>query len=202
MNPEVGHAHASYEALEEYIFQRLKGPQLDEFEEHLLVCHSCQDRLAKTEQYISIMKAALEQVREEPEVASAVPFWRRLFDVPTPVWVGALACALVLAIVPMRRPDSQHVDLTSYRGAEAPVAGKAGAPLELSLDATGLTDPKYRVDLADNRGAVVWSGEGSVTAGRIEAKVPNRLSAGRYWVRLYPTSGSADSLREFGLKLE
>src|ERR1700683_5193913 len=39
--------HASDEVLERYSMDCLTGPELAEFEEHLLLCETCQDRLAR-----------------------------------------------------------------------------------------------------------------------------------------------------------
>jgi len=50
MQLELGR-HASDEALEQYSTGCLDTRQLQEFEEHLLICPRCQDRLALTDAY-------------------------------------------------------------------------------------------------------------------------------------------------------
>ena len=193
----------SDDLLEAYCFGRLDDSQLGVFEEHILACHSCQDRLEETEQFITVMKAATAGLPAVEPQSSWREFISRLFAVPRPVWAGAIAVAAVLLLmIPMRRPDSQRVDLTAYRGAEASIGAKAGTPLELTLDASGLAPAEYRIDLANSRGAVVWTGEATVDSARLTAEVPDQLSAGQYWVRVYAKDQAADPVREYGLKLE
>jgi hypothetical protein len=54
--------HPSDTTLENYVMDRLKDEaQLATCEEHLLVCHDCQDRAAAWDRYVGAIKAALEQ---------------------------------------------------------------------------------------------------------------------------------------------
>jgi anti-sigma factor RsiW len=45
--------------LETYALGRLSEEELQALEEHLLICPACQDLLAKVDEYIEVMKAAV-----------------------------------------------------------------------------------------------------------------------------------------------
>ena len=51
--------HLTEKTLEEWAFNRLPACQSAPVEEHLLVCPTCQDRLAEIDEYIIVMKTAL-----------------------------------------------------------------------------------------------------------------------------------------------
>ncbi len=50
--------HPTDDALEEWVFNRLPTSVCAPLEEHLLVCSTCQDRLAEIDEYIIVMKFA------------------------------------------------------------------------------------------------------------------------------------------------
>ena len=50
--------HIDEETLERYALGRLGEEEAAPVEEHLLICHSCQDRLAAADEYIRIVRAA------------------------------------------------------------------------------------------------------------------------------------------------
>ena len=64
---KLAQAHPSEEVLEEYALGRLTGPELEQFEEHLLVCAQCQDGLAETDEFIVTMKQATAGIAPRPE---------------------------------------------------------------------------------------------------------------------------------------
>ncbi|HYP14206.1 MAG TPA: hypothetical protein VEQ63_09795 [Bryobacteraceae bacterium] len=45
-------------SLEGYVFRRLKDGEHVRVEEHLLVCHKCQDFVSQTDELILLLKAA------------------------------------------------------------------------------------------------------------------------------------------------
>ncbi|HUA20643.1 MAG TPA: hypothetical protein VMB25_17970 [Bryobacteraceae bacterium] len=57
MNAGLGR-HLSEEFLEEWVFHRLPGSVCASLEEHLLVCPTCQDRLAEIDEFVFVLKAA------------------------------------------------------------------------------------------------------------------------------------------------
>jgi hypothetical protein len=58
--------HPSNDLLERYAMGKLTDPDLEQVEEHLFVCDSCRTRLAETDAFVSAMRAALHQLRDEP----------------------------------------------------------------------------------------------------------------------------------------
>jgi hypothetical protein len=67
--------HASDEALEEYSIGCLATGELQEFEEHLLICARCQDSVALTDAYGKAWRVVLELA---PETTAPVPSCSRL----------------------------------------------------------------------------------------------------------------------------
>ena len=57
-----------------------------------------------------------------------------------------------------------------------------------------------RVEIVNDSGRAAWSGNASITSGRLMVAAPVALTSGVYWVRLY--TGNASLAREFGLRLE
>jgi hypothetical protein len=192
--------HATEETLEAYALGRLAGPELDSFEDHLLVCETCQGHLAETETYIRTMRAAVEQIERE-DAGKKPPMARRISK---PVWAAALAVAAMFALfwnLPQPATKAQAVQLHSIRGNESPAAhGKGGQPLVLNIDVTELPAASaYRLEVVDARGALEWSGDVTASSNRISAAVVKTLPAGRYWVRLY---SGGELRREFSLLLD
>jgi len=63
--------HVAEEALEEYTLNRLSGERSVWLEEHLLVCPTCQERLAEIDEYVRVMKAAAAALFVETSEHSA-----------------------------------------------------------------------------------------------------------------------------------
>jgi hypothetical protein len=161
-------------------------------EEHLLVCADCQQRLAETEAYLRAMRRAAARARAKERR----PVWKLMWV--RPVWAFA-AVVLVLAagagIEWRGRGAGTEIALEATRGPEAQAA-PAGAPLRLSLDATGLPEAAaYRVEVVDEAGREAFAGRGQRNGARIAAAVPKGLCAGRYFIRVY----GQGLLREYGL---
>ena len=56
MRPELNH-HIPEEILEEFAMQMLGEVDSARWEEHMLICAACQDRVAEADEYIRTMKA-------------------------------------------------------------------------------------------------------------------------------------------------
>jgi len=196
---KLAQAHPSEEVLEEYALGRLRGPELEQFEEHLLVCAQCQDGLAETDEFIADMKQAAGNA-PQPERKR----FGRFNLLPKPVWAGALAAAALAVVVWMpRHPPAAYdaeVTLQAMRGVEAAApAIPAGKPFLLKADMTGLPPAsEFRLEVADSGGGVVWRATVSPKDALISTVVARKLGAGRYWVRLYHPAGAL--LREYGLE--
>jgi hypothetical protein len=195
-------SHLEEPELEEYSMGTLSGASLEAFEEHLLACDSCQDRLLEMEAYVNAMRSASPKLREERH-----PFWASLFRWPRPVWAAAfamgvvvLAVARVWIVTPPTRMEMASVTLHSSRGIEglAAVKAPAGKPLSLSVDLTELPAfPSYRMEIVDATGKPVWQAVAHPENGKITQPTTNGFPAGQYYVRLYAPDGPL--LREFSL---
>ena len=205
---KLAQAHPSEEVLEEYALGRLTGPELEQLEEHLLVCAQCQDGLAETDEFIVIMKRAAGRLQQESPVGMAPRTKRKRFGrfnlLRKPVWAGALAAAALTVVVWMPRQSpaayDAEVNLQAMRGVEAVApAVPAGKPFLLKADVTGLHPAsEFRLEVADSGGAVVWRAAVSPKDALISTVVARKLGAGRYWVRLYDPAGAL--VREYGLE--
>jgi hypothetical protein len=191
--------HATDEALERYSMGRLAGPELAGFEEHLLVCESCQDRLAHEDsirQRVRDAGAVLQQPRTVvrrrlPKLARASGF----------VAVGLVVFAGI-EWQSLRRstPPPAVILLQTTRGTENPsvAAAPAGKPLTVVLDLTDLQQfPEYKLEIVQAAGHPVFQSNGVPQNNKLEATLVRGLAAGVYFVRLY-TPGR-ELLREYAL---
>ena len=204
MQFEIG-SHLEETELEQYSMGTLSEERLAAFEEHLLACCSCQDRLLEMETYVNAMRTASPKLR-----AARQPFWDGLFRLPRPVWLAASVMAMVASAVtlvwlvaPSTHTQIASVALQSSRGIEGLAATKApaGRLLSLTADLTELPAfPSYRMQIVNAVGTPVWEGVAH-SDGRSLTQITNKsLVTGQYYVRLYAPSGSL--LREFSLGIE
>jgi len=191
--------HATDEMLERYSMNRLAGPELAGFEEHLLVCESYQDRLAREDrirQRVRDGAAVLQQPR-------AVVPWRW----PKSAWAaGLVAAGLVIfagsAWQSLRRSTAPPavILLQTTRGTENATlaAAPAGKPLTLVLDLTDLQQSsEYALEVVDAGGHPAFQSNGSPRNNRLEATLSRGLAAGAYFVRVY--TSARELLREYAL---
>ncbi len=198
--------HASEEVLEAYSLGTLSGEELDEFEEHLLVCPLCQDRLEETDRFIRAFRSAAVRIDASPPPVRADPAWtviRALLLRPAPALI--LAGALLAIVVGWRlfSPDAHltavPVILEAQRGAPFGTA-PAGRPLTLKLDAFGLPDRQaYAVEIVDRSGTPILSTTARRSKDQIEVTATRELKPGSYWVRVH--GNARELLREYGLRV-
>jgi hypothetical protein len=191
--------HATDEVLEMYSMDRLAGLKLVEFEEHLLVCNSCQDRLARED---SIRQRVCDgaAVLQRPPVAAS---WR----LPKLGWAAGLVAAGLLVFAgfgwqSFRRSAMAPaaIVLETTRGAEDATlaAAPAGRPLALILELTGLeAHSEYRLEVVDAGGQPVFQSHGAPQNNKLIATLAKGLRAGSYFVRVYANTG--ELLREYAL---
>ena len=196
-------SHISEDLLEKYALRKLTEQELATVEEHLLVCHKCQDRLDEVDEYIQVMKLAVSQ---HPTLRPRLPS-SRVWPFPARFWVATvLLIALVLAIPWQSRNVPVHeVTLAASRGANPiPTAeAAAGAALLLRMDVSEIVKfGGYQVSLVDSEGRELWRKRANANQNQLTVQSPGRLSAGKYWVRLSDTSEPAVFLREYGLELK
>jgi hypothetical protein len=197
--------HPEETELEQYSMGALVEARLEVFEEHLLACNSCQDRLLEMEAYVNAMRSASPKVREAPQ-----PYWAAVFQWPRPAWVATfalsavvLAAARIWIVAPSSHPEMASVVLRSSRGIEglATTKAPAGKPLSLTVDLTELPAlASYRLEIVERTGRQVWEAVASPADGKIIQATTNGLAAGQYYVRLYAPGG--ELLREFSLGIK
>ena len=194
--------HPDEIVLESYCMNKLDGEQLDVFEEHLLVCGECQDRVTDTDSFVRGMRSAL--VAPVPEASAFGWDWKRYFQMPAPVWAtAAVACAGIVGALTVYKLNPETaplaIALSATRGGSVPTV-KAGTPLDLDLDTLDLTPSvRDRIQIVNAEGTEVWFGiPSSLKNGHIHALVVARMSPGQYYVRL---SDAAGIHREYSLRI-
>ena len=198
-------SHLEEPELEEYSMGTLSEASLEAFEEHLLACDSCQDRLLEMEAYVNAMRSASPKLREARQ-----PVWASLFKWPRPAFVAAfamgvvvLAVARIWIVTPPLHTEMASVVLHSSRGIEGLAASKAprGKRLSLTVDLTELPAfPSYRMEIVGATGKPVWQAVAHPENGKIAQQTTNGFTAGQYYVRLFAPGGAL--LREFSLGIE
>ncbi|MEO5925424.1 MAG: hypothetical protein ABIR70_16505 [Bryobacteraceae bacterium] len=203
-------AHPSADILESYALGLLPQNQLAPVENHLFICHECQDALAATDDYVAAMKSALA----EPIPAPAPSRWAAFagafrFSRPVPAFAVALAALSLSAILiqtynPNLATKEAEVTLRSVRGGSANVEalGPANSWLTLKIESQHLrVDESFGARIVDASGKQQWEGtpQFSQDNGYV-LHVEKALGAGTYWVRLYDPQRQL--LQEYGLKLE
>jgi hypothetical protein len=210
----LDNGHIAQDVLEEYALGHLNEAEEEVVEEHLLLCHECQDRLGDIDDFVRALRVASPAVEAGPSraktriqerlwgLAGALPAWKPMYA------AGALAAALAIIILApgQRRPDGPAVEVSleairggSPGGAEA----VAGRPLVLRIDLKGLEGVStFAIEIADVGGAQIWranvDGRGG---GFLQVKPGVTLRTGDYWVRAYDEKAPGELLREFGLRV-
>lgn len=200
--------HMDEEAIEKYSLGNISEEEASRFEEHLLICESCQDRVTESDSYVSTMQCAGAQIR-----AKAVKTEKRRWSFPRLVPALAVAASFMfLAFVglhwsngqgkgPKTREPAVTIHLAATRGNGIEAKAPADRALTLQLDLAGLPpESSRRVEIVDQVGARVW--QGVITTAPQDSKaivsVP-QIPRGLYFVRAYAPSGKL--LREYGLEV-
>ena len=185
------HRHANDEQMEKYSMGSMSADETADFEEHLLICPGCQERLSETDAYIASVRTAGSQLQQTSPVRPRVTFWR---------WAGALAAAAAIILVLRTMPSLPGsapavVELQVSRGSLT-AAAPARTAVRLRPDLTGLPAyASYVLELVDEGGTVRWQGQ----AGHNEFPVLPGQKAGTYFVRVY--SPARELLREYALQI-
>lgn len=194
--PADSASHPDEDTLELYALGRLPESQAASVEEHLLVCHPCQDALKELDEYVGSMRGALR----EDEAAKVEAPSRSRWLIPA---MASVVIAAGLGVLQFTRsgqiPEAVELTLRSMRGGPAIAEAPAGAPLRLHLESEQFkVDPTYRVRIVDAKGGEVWAGPAPSEGGTLQ--VDKSLEAGMHWVRLYDAGGS--QVQEYGLQVK
>lgn len=194
-------SHASDEMIERYALGNLEEPELSAFEEHLLICSECQERVETEDQFARTARAELAR----PPMNSVVQLPAKKSRLqPGFLWAGGLAAAACLAMMAFvstqRPPASQEITLIAQRGSEVLPVVRSSAPVRLHIDTKELLPAaQYKVEVAKHDGSLLSS---TMVAGNADHLVVDAgsLQAGVYWVRVHSAAG--DLLREFPLNVQ
>ena len=203
--------HPGEEVLERYSLGTLPEGELAPFEEHLLICPVCQERLAETDAYVLAVRAAAARLRKE-SAASTIRFDALMRMLTPPRIAGALGAVLVALAIPWfaihwsdfspGRSSPVAVILETARGPDASSVALAPArtPLVLRMDLAQLPVlPSYSVEIVTAEGSAAGEYSAVPKDGNLSVSVKRTLAAGRYWVRLYAPEPRKELLREYGL---
>jgi len=210
---EISVEHPTEDALERFAMKRSRDSELGEVEEHVLGCPVCLGRVLELESFVQACRDAIPEFRKEQALSpekTTPRNWFRGFSLTLPKWSWAPALAVVallaVGIPNLRQPVRASFDetLSASRGIETGPLLPAGTVVRLHLDAIDLPTGDTKVELVDEEGRGVWSGDAKVQADRLTIETP-RLEPGAYFARLYPMQdGNADRnhlLREFAFQV-
>jgi hypothetical protein len=211
MQTAIG-GHAGDEELELYSMGKLEGAQLEGIEEHLLVCASCQDRLAETDIYVRAARAVAAKLAAEPR-QERPSFWGRLRTLVLsyePILITVAIAVVLIAVFWVARPSPEGLNppvaavvLETARGeTTAATVARESRPF-LRIDVSELPpSSSYVVELVSAQGEAIWQSEATPSGGKLGVSVEKTLAGGTYWVRLYSPAPERTLLREYGLRAE
>jgi anti-sigma factor RsiW len=193
--------HIDEEEIERYAMGATPEGAIAPFEEHLLICESCQRRLAHTDVYVSAMRQASARLRTEP-LKRGLPWLRfpRLVPALAGMAVVMVASGWWLSRLDMGEAHPFAIDLAATRGAAIEAQAPAGRWLLLRLDLANLpASPEYRLEMVGRSGNRVWQATVPARGSKADFKVP-RTQPGVYFVRVYRPPG--ELLREYGFEVQ
>ncbi len=88
--------HIPEEMLDEFVMEMLTEQECAVWEEHLLICASCQDRVARADEYVSVVKSAAAAISDPASDQNQVQNRRKLAK---PMMAAATHATLLLAIM-------------------------------------------------------------------------------------------------------
>lgn len=201
--------HFDDDTLELYAMGRLPETEVPELEEHLLVCSGCQFRLEQAADFVSITKAAIDEIRTEERAAERKStHFSWLFGTPKPIWAGAFAALALAVVIPILNTSSNNgpvseVELRASRGlGEQVQAHAASGRVAVVADVSELPQmASYLVSVVDQKGHEIWKGGIQPVDHKVRELLPNRVASGTYWIRIFTPDGS-DLLREYSLQIQ
>jgi hypothetical protein len=194
--------HGTDDQFEGYLLGRMSDLEIPVFEEHLILCSVCRERLDSTEHFVLGIREALETVPANSASRGSDWFaWLRRPAFLTSFAVAALAAVAALVIgVPSGRTKFAPVatlQLTTLRG-DIPVSAPA-RELDLTLSDAPRQGGPFRVEVVDATGQSLWKGVSGTGPAGVQVKALQRFGPGQYFVRLYAASGQL--LHEYGFRI-
>lgn len=199
--------HLDEQEIEKYSLGYISEEESSRFEEHLLVCESCQDRVSESDSYVSTMQSASARIRQ----AELRTQERRWVSRPIPILAVAASVLFLMAVglLWVNGPISRNwvsvgpafaVNLVATRGNGIEARAPAGRALALQLDLAGLPpESTFRLELVDAIGKRAWQGAVVSQDSKAVTSVP-QMAAGVYFLRVYTPDRRL--LREYGLEVE
>ena len=163
---------------EQYALGMLSHEDCQSLEEHLLICESCQGRLAREDRIRQEVRDAGTALELTP--ARIPSRYRRLG------WPIGLVAAVLLILAGSQwqvshRPSASPavILLQTMRGADnQSPAAPAGKPLALVLDLTGLPRlSSYQFEIVDAAGHPVLESNGAPQGNKLQAVIAKRKSS-------------------------
>ena len=207
--------------LENYLYDRLRSEDLERVEEHLLICTSCQDRLAGEEEYVTAFRTASAEIAAGSRGTAATansekPAWSLGdFFGSWNGWAKSAAAAMAVAVlviafrVPFQNPSTamQNVVLSTERGDSNLATANAGFQVTFNMDLKELEQhPSYLVEVVTaNEGTRLMQQVVVPKHGQLAWKPLDRpLNPGDYVIRIYANEKNAKEsnlLREYVLRV-
>lgn len=175
----------------------LSEAEIEIVESHLMYCEQCQDKFALAEEFSKATRQAALELMYEPR-PEAVAWWKRIFEIPKPVFAFAACAVLAVAIlIPTGQKDAV-VELQAMRSQEISTQAPSNRGLQVNLSLEGIASKNnLRAELADSTGRILTGKSVEAINGKGSVHF-DKLAAGSYWVRLY--SGQ-EMLREYALNV-
>jgi hypothetical protein len=193
--------HMDEEEIERYSMGAMPEGAIAPFEEHLLICESCQLRLAQADVYVSAMRQACARLHTGPR-KRGLRWLRfpRLIPALAGIALVIVAAGLWVSRLDMGEAHPYAIDLAATRGAAIEAKAPASRWLLLRLDLANLpASSEYRLEMVGRSGNRVWQATVPARGSKAEFKVP-RTQPGVYFVRVYRPPG--ELLREYGFEVE
>jgi len=207
--PLDSNRHLDDGEIEKYSLRDITEEESAHFDEHLLICESCQKRVTESDRYVSAMQSAAERIRREGGITG-----RRRWLFRRPARILATAASVLLLVAAGLRwvtgpakwrnrgtaEPALVINLAATRGNGIEAKAPSGRALNLQLDLAGLpAESSFRLEMVDALGKRVWQGAVVPQDFRAVASVP-RMAGGLYFLRAYTPSGKL--LREYGIEVE
>jgi hypothetical protein len=183
--------HMDPEDVERYSMGTIPEEISAQFEEHLLVCESCRNRVAESDALVRAMRQAAGQIRQQE--AAPAHAWRTSL-MPLLAAAAVIVAALLFGWSRFGAKPEVAVSLMAMRGGDPMAHAPAGTPLALHPDTTGLpASASYGLEIVDSVGKSVW--HGALPGSHVPPQ-----SKGTYFVRIY--ANGSEPLREYGLLIQ